>query len=82
MEQFDKPAHMGALVVMRQIHVHINGGNCMLKAVASVSNSDWIPQVFNSNFIDWDLAIIRLALNVFHGNVCNLNDSGSNQVLF
>jgi hypothetical protein len=65
-KHFDKAAHMGTLVVMGQIHIHIDCGDGMLKTVPAISNGDGIAKILYPNFIDRNISKIRLALDVLH----------------
>ncbi len=66
MEHLDKPAHMGSLVFVRQIHVHIDGGHGVLARVSLVQHSDRVPDILDAHLVDGQVAMIPLVLNIFH----------------
>ena len=65
-EQLDETAHMGALVFVGQIHIHVDGGYRVLKAVLFVQDADRISNVLDTDLVDGDSAVIPLVLDVFH----------------
>jgi hypothetical protein len=65
-QQLNETAHVGTLVVVGQIHKHVDDGNGMLRSLPSITNGDGIAKIFNPNLIDGNIAVIRLALYVFH----------------
>jgi hypothetical protein len=66
MKHLDKPAHMGALILMGQIDIHIDRGNGVLGAFPPIANGDRVPQIFDTHLIDRNVAVITLVLGVFH----------------
>ena len=66
MKHLDKSAHMRALVLMRQVDVHIDSGHSVLGAVSTIANRDGVSQVLYSHLIDRNVAIIALILGIFH----------------
>ncbi len=42
----------------------------MLKTVTSISNGNRVAKIFYSDLVDRDIAVIRLALDVFHNCDC------------
>jgi len=66
MQNFDKAAHVGALVSMGKIDIHVYGGNRMLIAVFAVQNRYGIAQVFYTDFINGNVAEVSFVLYIFH----------------
>ena len=66
MKHLDKPAHVGALVLMGQIDIHIDGGNGVLGAFPTIANGDGVPQIFDPHLVNRNVAVIALVLGVFH----------------
>jgi hypothetical protein len=53
-------------MIMRQVHVHIDAGHGLLGAVFLVPDGDGIADVFDPDLIDFDIAVVFLALDVDH----------------
>ncbi len=66
MQHLDKPAHMSAFILVRQIDIHIYGGDRMLKSIATIAHRYRVPQVFDADLINRNIAVIALILCVFH----------------
>jgi hypothetical protein len=72
-QDFDKTAHVGALVAMGQVHVHIDRRHRVLIAIAAVQHLDRVAQVLYADFIDGNIPIIGFILDVSHASpVCSL----------
>jgi hypothetical protein len=71
-----KATHMGALVFVGQIDVHIDGCHRVLATFAPVPHGDRIAEVFNPHFIDGNIAVVTLVLNVFHWSAGRLSETG------
>ena len=65
-QDFDEPAHVGPLVIMGQVHVHIDAGHRLLGAVFLVPDGDGIADVLDPHLVDIDIAVVFLALDVNH----------------
>ena len=65
-KHFHKAAHVRALEVARQIHVHIDGGVDRLGAAGAVQHDNRVFNIFYADFFNIDIAKIFLILNVNH----------------
>jgi hypothetical protein len=68
MEHLHESAHMGALIFMRQIDVHVDGSNGMLPPFSAVTHGNGITQILDTHLVDWDIPCITLVLDIFHGH--------------
>lgn len=66
-QYFDEARHMGALEVMRQIHVHIEAGDGILFTATLVLNPDRVQDVLDAYFVNGNAACVGPALNIFYG---------------
>lgn len=66
MEHFHEAAHVGALVFVGQVHVHVDRGHGGLAPFAAVAHGDGVAQVLDPDFVDGDVAGVALILDVFH----------------
>jgi hypothetical protein len=73
MEKFDKAAHVGALVIVGQIHIHIDSRNRMLRTISPITHGNGIAKIFYPDFIDGNIAEIRLTLDVLHNIISKGN---------
>jgi len=65
-KHLDEAAHVRALVFLGQVHVHVDGSNGALGSIAAVFDAYGVAQVFYADFIDGDITVIPLILNIFH----------------
>jgi len=65
-ENLDKAAHMSAFKTSGQVHVHVDVAHRMLHPAVSVQDGEGIADVFDSNLIDIDVAMVGLILDVNH----------------
>lgn len=66
-QNLDEPAHVRALEVMGQVHVHVDLGVDVLGAVGAVQHDDGIFDALDADLGDGDVAFVRLVLDVDHG---------------
>ena len=64
MQDFDETRHVGALEVMRQVHIHVEISNGVLVMTGSVSNTHWMDNIFYAHFIDRELTMVFPTLHV------------------
>jgi|ETNmetMinimDraft_2_1059921.scaffolds.fasta_scaffold61917_4 hypothetical protein len=62
MENFNKPAHMGAPVFVGQIDIHVYVSDGRLKSVFAVPNGDRVAKIFDANFVNRYFPVIPLVL--------------------
>ena len=55
-QNFNKPGHVSAFEIVRQIHVHIEVCNGMLLAITAILYPHRMPDVFNTDLVDGDLS--------------------------
>ena len=60
--------HMGALEVVRQVHVHVEGSHGVLLAGRTVLDPDRVADVLDAHPVDRDAAGIRARLHVLDGD--------------
>ena len=65
MEHLDKAAHVGAFVMMRQIHGHIDHGDGVLGGLVTIPNAERETDIFDADAVDGDAAVVTLILRVF-----------------
>ena len=65
-ENFDEARHVGALEVMRQVHVHVEVGDGVLDAAALVRDPNRVADAFDADLVDGDLPGVGRALYVRH----------------
>lgn len=63
-EHFDEAAHVGAFVVVWQIHRHLHRGDGALDDMVFVADLDGIAQIFHADAVDGQSAVVGLALCV------------------
>ena len=63
-EHFDESAHVRTLKVMRQIHKHADGGNCVLMGMGLVANTNWETQVAHTYLVDAEFAMVAFLLGI------------------
>ena len=63
-QDLDETRHVSALEVVREAHVHIERGDCVLYAVAPVRHPHWVADGLDSNLVDGEPAGVRRTLNV------------------
>ena len=63
-ERLDKPAHVRAFELLRQIHEHPDGRHRVLDAVRLVAHLDGKPQSAHAGFVNSQLTMVALALLV------------------
>lgn len=63
-EHFDEAAHVGAFVVVWQIHRHLHRGDGALDDMVFVADLDGIAQIFDADAVDRQSAVVGLALCV------------------
>jgi hypothetical protein len=66
MEQLYEAAHMGALVFPGKVDIHVDVCNRVLAAVPTVPHRNGIPEVLDADLVDGYVAVVPLALNVYH----------------
>ena len=70
-QNLDEPAHVGALVAVGQVDVHVDAGHRVLGAVELVQHHDGIRDVLNPHLVDIDGMGTDVVLDVGdfgHGN--------------
>ena len=65
-QQLHETAHVSPLVLVGQVHVHVDVGHGMLDGVGPVEHGDGVSQVLDPDFVDGDVAVVSLVLDVFH----------------
>ena len=65
-EDLDEAAHVGPLVVVGQIDVHVDAGHGLLGAVPLVADGDRVADVLDPHLVDLDVAVVFQALDVDH----------------
>lgn len=65
-EDFNEPAHVGALELMGQVHIHVDFGHGILNFSGLIPHRDGIGDFLDADFPDIDSPVIALALNIFH----------------
>ena len=63
-QHLDKPAHVGAFEMVRQIHRERNRGHGILRGMRLIPDLDWEPEVGHSDPIDRHFPMIRLTLRI------------------
>ncbi len=63
-EDFDEPGHVGALEIVGQSDIHVEGGNGVTYAATLVQHLERMPDVLDADLVDRQLARIGGALNV------------------
>jgi hypothetical protein len=63
-ENLHKAAHVGAFVVVRQIHGHGNGGNGVLRALLAVGDDQRELEATDADAVDGQAAVVVLGLGV------------------
>ena len=66
MEDFYKSAHMGALVFMGQIHIHIDVGNGILGSFLPVEYRNRVLKILYPDLVDGNVTVVFFVLNVSH----------------
>ncbi len=69
-EDLNEAGHVGALEVMRQIHIHVEAGDGVLFAAAAIKNANRVANVFDTDLIDRDVTGIFAVLHVFNRCCC------------
>ena len=64
-EHLNKAAHVSALVMVRQVHRHVDGGHGMLGGLITIADAEREAHVLHTNAINGDTAFITLILRVF-----------------
>ncbi len=65
MNCFNKAAHVGALERGGEVDGECDGGHGVLLRARFIAESHGEAEIFDSNAIDWYLAVIRFVLGVF-----------------
>ena len=65
-EDLDEPAHVGALELVGQTDVHVDGGIDVLDPVGPVLDDDGVLDALDADFFDIDLPAVPAALHVDH----------------
>jgi hypothetical protein len=55
---------MCAFKVVRQIYVHVKGGDGVLLTAVTLPHSDWMANVFDADLIDGDAAGVGTVLHI------------------
>ena len=66
MEDLHKPAHVGTLVVMREVNIHVDGSNGVLNAVYFIKDDDRVFYVLDTYLVDLYFPIVIHALHICH----------------
>ena len=67
-EDFHKPAHVRSLELMGKADVHINCGIDRLGPLGAIQNDNRVFNALYANFLDVDLSVILLILDINHHN--------------
>src|SRR5207247_5104910 len=67
-QDLDEARHVSAFEVMRQSHVHVEGGDGVLRAAAALGHADWMPDRLDPDLVDGELAPVLGALDVGDGS--------------
>ena len=65
-ENFHEPAHVGALELMGQVHVHVHPRDRVLQGLVLVHYHDRVGNILDPDFLDVDTPVIAQALDVLH----------------
>jgi hypothetical protein len=65
MQNLDESRHVRAFEIVRQVHVHVEGGNGMLLAIGAIAQLDGVPNILDADFVDRDTPMVSARLNVF-----------------
>jgi hypothetical protein len=65
-EDLDKTTHMGPFEAVRQVHIHVHCGHCMLQVLLPVQYSNRVRNSLYADLSNTDSAIILKVLNIFH----------------
>ena len=65
-KDFDEPAHVGSLEMVRKIDGQLNGRNRALDRMVLVPDLNRISQRLDADPVDRELAVVRFVLGVFH----------------
>jgi len=72
-EDFNEARHVGALEIVRQVHVHVEIGDGVLDTVALVRHADRVTDALDADLVDGDLPGVDRTLYVRHADgVANL----------
>jgi hypothetical protein len=58
---------------MGQIDIHVDRGNRILRSVTAIANGYRVSQIFDTDLINWNVAVIALILRVFHNPIFYLS---------
>jgi hypothetical protein len=61
-----EPAHVRALVIVGKVHVHVDRGYGVLKAIRLVENGDGIGDVLYTHLVYLNMTAVMTALYIFH----------------
>ena len=65
-QQFDEPAHVGALVLPGQIDIHVNRGHCLLGFFGFVADGDRVSDILDPDLVDVQITKVGFVLYVAH----------------
>ena len=66
-EHLEKPAHVGALVMVGQVHSHVHRGDGVLSGLIAIPDAQGEAQAANAHAVDGKLAVVAFALGVNEG---------------
>ena len=64
-QNLDKAAHMSTFVLVRKIHSHVHRGDGVLGHLVAITNAERKADIFDTNAINSDLAVIAFILRIF-----------------
>jgi hypothetical protein len=68
-EHLNEPAHVRALELLGQVHIHADGGDCVLDLMRLVEDSHREPEPADTDLVNWQLAVVGFGLFVVQSSL-------------